>query len=60
MHSVDTKTQVVKILHFKQFYKRFVFVEDEDGGRKKVLKNDIDVNVCIDIECRDTKKEINE
>jgi len=39
----------VKILHFRQFYKHFVFVEDFDGGRKKILKNHADVNVCIDI-----------
>lgn len=32
VHSVDTKTEVVKILHFKQFYKHFVFIEDENGG----------------------------
>nr|DAL34956.1 MAG TPA_asm: integrase [Caudoviricetes sp.] len=39
MHSVDTKSEIVKILHFKQFYKHYVFNEDGDGGRKKVLKN---------------------
>ena len=55
MHSVDTKSEIVKILHFKQFYKHYVFVEDGEGGRKKVLKNYIDVNVCIDMVCGDTK-----
>ena len=45
----------MKILHFKQFYKHFVFVEDGNGGRKKVLKNYIDVNVSIDMVCGDTK-----
>jgi hypothetical protein len=44
----------VKILHFKQFYKHFVFVEDGEGGRKKLQKNYIDVNVCIDMVCGDT------
>jgi DNA invertase Pin-like site-specific DNA recombinase len=39
VHSVDTKSEIVKILHFKQFYKHYVFNEDGDGGRKKVLKN---------------------
>ena len=38
-HSVATKRGIVKILHFRQFYKHFVFVEDADGGRKKLLKN---------------------
>ena len=55
VHSVDTKSEIVKILHFKQFYKHYVFVEDGEGGRKKVLKNYIDVNVCIDMVCGDTK-----
>ena len=55
MYSVDTKSEVVKILHFKQFYKHYVFVEDGEGGKKKLLKNYIDVNVCIDMGCGDTK-----
>ena len=45
----------MKILHFKQFYKHYVFVEDGEGRRKKLLKNYIDVNVCIDMVCGDTK-----
>lgn len=57
-HSVDTKSEIVKILHFKQFYRHFVFIEDGGGGRKKVLKNYIDVNVCIDMVCGDTKMDI--
>jgi len=56
-YSVDTKSGIVKILHFKQFYKHYVFVEDGEGGRKKLLKNYIDVNVCIDMVCGDTKDE---
>ena len=54
VHSVDTKSEIVKILYFKQFYKHYVFNEDGDGGRKKVLKNYIDVYVCIDMVCGDT------
>ena len=53
--SVTTKRGIVKILHFRQFYKHFVFVEDSDGGRKKTLKNYADVNVCIDMVCGDSK-----
>ena len=53
--SVATKRGIVKILHFRQFYKHFVFVENPDGGRKKILKNYADVNVCIDMVCGDTK-----
>lgn len=54
MHSVDTKSEIVKILYFKQFYKHYVFNEDGDGG-KKVLKNYIDVYVCVDMVCGDTR-----
>ena len=39
VRSVATKRGIVKILHFRQFYKHFVFVEDAYGGRKKLLKN---------------------
>ena len=46
----------MKILHFKQFYKHFVFVENPDGGRKKILKNYADVNVCIAILSHDNMR----
>ena len=58
VHSVDTKSEIVKILHFKQFYKHYVFNGDGDGERKKVLKNYIDVYVCIDMVCGDTKNDL--
>lgn len=60
MRSVATKTEVIKILHFKQFYKHIVFLDDGNGGRKKVMKNYIyiDVNVCIDMMCGDTTASI--
>ena len=58
MCSVATTKKRVKILDFKLFYKHFVFNEDGDGGRKKVLKNYIDVYVCIDMVCGDTKYEL--
>ena len=48
----------MKILHFKQFYKHYVFNEYGEGGRKKVLKNYIDVYVCIDMVCGDTKSDL--
>ena len=54
-YSVATKRGIMKILHFRQFYKHFVFVENPDGGRKKILKNYADVNVCIDMVCGDSK-----
>lgn len=56
MCCVDIKSEIVKTLHFKQFYKRYVFNEDGEGGRKKVLKNYIDIYVCIDMVCGGKKK----
>lgn len=58
MHSVDAKSEIVKILRFKQFCNHYVFNEDGDGVRKKVLKNYINVNVCIDMVCGDTKNDL--
>lgn len=55
MHSASTKSEIVRILHFKQFYKHIVFVNDGQGGKEKILKNYIDVNACIDMVCKDTK-----
>ncbi len=51
------KRKLVTILNFKQFHRHFVFVEEGQYERKKVLKNYIDVNVCIDMECGDTRNE---
>ena len=58
MHSVDTKSEIVKILHFKQFYKHYVFNEDGEGGRKKILKKYIDVYVCSERGGGDKKDEL--
>ena len=35
----NTKETYLEILYFKQFYKHFVFVEDEEGNRNKRTKN---------------------
>ena len=37
-YSVDTKDVNLEILHFKQFYKHFVFEKDEEGYVKKTQK----------------------
>ena len=49
MHSVDTKSEIVKILHFKQFYKHYVFDKDEEGYVKKIQKNYMDVRVVLQL-----------
>lgn len=53
MHSVDTKSENVKTMHFKQFCKHCVFNEDCDGGESP--KKYINVYVCIDMVCGDTR-----
>lgn len=56
MHSVDTKTNYIEILRFKQFHEHFEFVEDEHNFKKKVLKKYFNVSVVVNLECGDTKK----
>ena len=46
-YSVDTKDVNLEILHFKQFYKHFVFEKDEEGYVKKTQKNYMDVRVVL-------------
>ena len=46
-YSVDTKDVNLEILHFKQFYKHFVFDKDEEGYVKKTQKNYVDVRVVL-------------
>ncbi|WP_151410325.1 hypothetical protein [Anaerococcus sp. Marseille-P9784] len=46
-YSVDTKDVNIEILHFKQFYKHFVFDKDEEGYVKKTQKNYMDVRVVL-------------
>jgi len=56
MCGVVTKAKYVEILYFKQFFKCFVFVENNDKSRNKHLKNYFDISVVVDIGCGDTKK----
>ena len=55
VHSVDTKTNYIEILIFKQFHDHFEFVEDEHNFKKKVLKKYFNVSVVVNLECGDTK-----
>ena len=58
-YSVDTKDVNLEILHFKQFYKHFVFDKDEEGYIKKTQKNYMDVRVVLQLVWGDTKNIIN-
>ena len=48
-YSVDTKDVNLEFLHFKQFYKHFVFDKDEEGYVKKTQKNYMDVRVVLQL-----------
>ena len=54
-YSVDTKDINLEILHFKQFYKHFVFEKDEEGYVKKTQKNYMDVRVVFGLVWENTK-----
>ena len=58
-YSVDTKDVNLEILHFKQFYKHFVFEKDEEGYVKKTQKNYMDVRVVLQLVWGNTKNIIN-
>ncbi len=46
---LSTKEGFVEILCFKQFYKHFVFVEDEEGNRKKRVEKYFEVSAVVDV-----------
>ena len=46
----------LEILYFRQFYKHFVFVEDEEGNRNKRTKKYFEVLAVVDVGCGDTRK----
>ena len=56
VHSVDTKNKYVEILRFKLFHDYFVFEEDGQGFKKKVLKKHFKVSVVVDLVSGDTRK----
>ena len=58
-YSVDTKDVNIEILHFKQFYKHFVFDKDEEGYVKKTQKNCMDIRVVLRPVWGNTKNKIN-
>lgn len=43
------------MLYFKQFYRHFVFVEEEEGNQNKWVEKYFDVSVVVDIGCGNKK-----
>ena len=50
----NTKETYLEILCFWQYYKHFVFVEDEKGNRKKRMEKYFEVSAVVDVGCGDT------
>ena len=51
----NTKETYLEILYFKQFYKHFVFVEDERGNWDKRIEKYFEVSAVVDVGCGNTK-----
>ncbi|MDE5781749.1 MAG: hypothetical protein K2I03_09815, partial [Lachnospiraceae bacterium] len=52
---VDTKAAYVEVLYFRQFYRNFVFLGDEEGNRNKRVEKYFEVLVAVDVGCGDTR-----
>ena len=52
----NAKETYLEILYFRQFYKHFVFKEDEAGNRNKRLEKYFEVSVVVDVGCGETKE----
>ena len=50
----NTKETYLEILYSRQFYRHFVFVEDEEGNRNKRIGKYFEVSVVVDVGCGDT------
>lgn len=51
----NTKETYLEVLCFRQIYKHFVLVEDEEGNRNKRLEKYFEVSTVVDVGCGDTK-----
>ena len=52
----NAKERYIEALCFRQFYRHFVFVEDEEGNRRKRLEKYLEVSAVVDVGCGDTKE----
>ena len=55
MRGVYTKETYLEILCFRQYYKHFVFEEDEEGNRNKRIEKYFEVSAVVDVGCGNTK-----
>ncbi len=50
----NTKETYLEILYSRQFYRHFVFTEDEEGNRNKRIGKYFEVSVVVDVGGGDT------
>ena len=55
MRGGNTKETYLEVLYFKQFYKYFVFAEDEEGNGNKKMEKYFEVSAVVDVGCGGTK-----
>lgn len=51
----NTKETYLEVLCFQQFYRHFVFEEDEEGNRNERMEKYFEVSAVVDVRCGDTK-----
>ena len=54
----NAKETYLEILCFRQFYRHFVFAEEEEGNRSKRVEKYFEVSVVVDVGCRDIKESV--
>ena len=54
----NTKATYVEVLYFRQFYRHFVFAEDERGNWNKRMEKYFEVSAVVDVGCGDTKESV--
>ena len=52
----NAKETYVEVLCFRQLYRHFVFVKDEEGNRNKRMEKYFEVSAVVDVGCGDTRK----
>ena len=56
MRGGNAEETYLEILYFRQFYKHFVFAEDEDRNRR--MEKYFEVSAVVDVGCGDTKESV--
>lgn len=51
----NTKETYLEVLCFQQFYRHFVFEEDEEGNRTERMEKYFEVSSVVDVRCGETK-----